>query len=671
MGTDIGLIKAVMTANGQDYENDYDYLADTDKEEILKKAEDKYIATAFMFGASRSRYGSLIVDLQNAYVMGEDKFPATLTEAYNMMANYTGRVFENGRREPGNQGNMDYKTGLSFAQKIGDEEAIPGSDGVLHGHIRRHGCGKKGHYKNKCPVVLTQVEDVNEAHSPDVDDKADPMPKGEDEGMRRVHFGFVQVGSDQLSMFQEGDSRLHGLRKDWVLLHTQSNCDIFNNPTLLQNIREEPGPGLVLHSNGQGKIMTNKVGDVKGYGKVWFSPFSIANILSFSNVRKKFPVKIVTGPQDERPSIKVHRRDGSEMSFKELENGLYVHAVADNFFTNGNTKVNTVVNYSCLNTIADREVEFTPRQVDDARKAIFLYRRIGRPSLRAYYNILENNLIRDCPVTSADAKRAQYIYGVDIAVLKGKTRRTKPMSVPTRDLVPLPNHVLKWHSKVTLCVDLVFVNQMTFLHTISRNLCFRTVEYLSNQSKKTLLEAVDNVIRFYHARGLKVEHVRGDHQFHCLGESLAPIQLHITAAGEHVPEVERSIQTLKADCRTTSNALIFERFPPLMIKSLVEYHVHNRNLFPAANGVSTALGPATIMTGLPIPSFSDFPLAFGDYAQVHDHPNVTNNLEPRTTGAIALSPANRQGGWYFMSLTTGDRLIRYKWSLLPMPLGKS
>jgi hypothetical protein len=41
---------------------------------------------------------------------------------------------------------------------------------------------------------------------------------------------------------------------------------------------------------------------------------------------------------------------------------------------------------------------------------------------------------------------------------------------------------------------------------------------------------------------------------------------------------------------------------------------------------------------------------------------------PRTIGAICLGPSgNEQGGHYFMSLSTGRRLLRDWWTELPMP----
>jgi len=43
-------------------------------------------------------------------------------------------------------------------------------------------------------------------------------------------------------------------------------------------------------------------------------------------------------------------------------------------------------------------------------------------------------------------------------------------------------------------------------------------------------------------------------------------------------------------------------------------------------------------------------------------------MEPRTSGAIALRPSgNEQGGYYFLSLHTGKRILRNHWTILPMP----
>jgi hypothetical protein len=62
----------------------------------------------------------------------------------------------------------------------------------------------------------------------------------------------------------------------------------------------------------------------------------------------------------------------------------------------------------------------------------------------------------------------------------------------------------------------------------------------------------------------------------------------------------------------------------------------------------------------------DCQLAFGTYVQTHEEHD--NSMQSQTTGAIALRPSgNLQGGYYFMSLTTGKRLARDHWTVLPMP----
>ena len=57
---------------------------------------------------------------------------------------------------------------------------------------------------------------------------------------------------------------------------------------------------------------------------------------------------------------------------------------------------------------------------------------------------------------------------------------------------------------------------------------------------------------------------------------------------------------------------------------------------------------------------------FGEYVQTHEQHN--NSMMSRTVGALALRPTgNAQGGFYFLSLTTGRVLNRLRATALPMP----
>ena len=207
------------------------------------------------------------------------------------------------------------------------------------------------------------------------------------------------------------------------MLDTQSSCDIFNNEKLLENIKEEEGAGLKIYSNGNGEIQTNIMGVVRGYGKVWYHPESLVNIMSFANVHKKFKVQISTSPEDKQPSIAVTKSNGDMMHFKEIANGLYVYD-ASNDIKETKTKNTLKPNYrySLISTTFENESKFTSREVQGARSARELYHKIGQPSKNLFFHILQNSLKRDCPVDEADAKRAFEMYGDDVASVKGKLK---------------------------------------------------------------------------------------------------------------------------------------------------------------------------------------------------------------------------------------------------------
>jgi len=96
--------------------------------------------------------------------------------------------------------------------------------------------------------------------------------------------------------------------------------DIIGQSVLLSNLRDVKRQ-LVLHCNAGTTIVTKK-GNLKGYGTVWFHPEGIANILSLSNVSKKYRVMYDSGDKEEQGLV-VHKEDGSKQVFRPSRKGLY------------------------------------------------------------------------------------------------------------------------------------------------------------------------------------------------------------------------------------------------------------------------------------------------------------------------------------------------------------
>ena len=57
---------------------------------------------------------------------------------------------------------------------------------------------------------------------------------------------------------------------------------------------------------------------------------------------------------------------------------------------------------------------------------------------------------------------------------------------------------------VHLFVDVMYVNGLGFLHTISEKITFRTLSYLKSESKESISEALDKIIKLYRRGGYKI-----------------------------------------------------------------------------------------------------------------------------------------------------------------------
>ena len=368
------------------------------------------------------------------------------------------------------------------------------------------------------------------------------------------------------------------------------------------------------------------------------------------------------------PAIIVHMPDGQTMKFVEFESGLYYYDTAARGNFNSNPQLTNYTDHSFLNTVDDNKSFFTKREVRAADNARSLYRKLGRPSEAAFQRVLKNNLIHNCPVTPADAKRAIAIYGPDIATLKGKTVKRHAEHVPSIRALGIPPEIIDRHSNATVCMDFMYVNGNPFFTSISRDLQFRTIASVSSRSKATILRESTAVTNMYSARGFTVANIHADREFKCIEPDILPINMNITDADDHVPEIERSIRTIKERVRSTIHGLPFKRLPRVLVRGLCEFAVTSLNQIPSENGVSTDMSPASIVTGKPPIDFNKLKLEFGTYAQVFEDNNPTNSTNRRTTGAIAMNPSgSAEGGYFFLSLLTGKRLSRQQFEVLPMP----
>jgi hypothetical protein len=488
---------------------------------------------ALLRGSDPARYGTLLDHLANQFAAGRDEYPKDLTASYSLLVHYKTPSNTRARNDSnnssnhnnsGNSGNGNNSGTGGNNSRTSDRPATNTSTGAS-------------------ALTFTQGTDgtpVTSIHVPSVSG----LPSAG--GASHTGTSLVQYAA----MMAQASSAV--LDPSWLLLDSQSTMSVFNNKDMLTNVR--PSAHVIRAITNGGFQDSNMIGDYTQLGgacEVWYNPASIANILSLADVRKHCTV---TMDSSRSPSINVHRKDGTIMNFAEHPSGLYIH--------HSNETSAPVANYSFLSTVAEHKRSFSQRQVKQTDLARKLYRMLGRPDEKTFRSILQNNLIINCPVTSDDAYRALAIYGPDVATLKGKTTRaTAAARAPTFLAVPIPPPLLDNHRKVTLCVDFFFVQELCFLHTISRNIGFRTVVFVPDRSSKTIIHELTAVIHLYTNRGFTVCNIHGDNEFECARLALTPTHLNIVAADGHVGKIERSIRTIKERLRACAHGLPYRRLP--------------------------------------------------------------------------------------------------------------
>jgi hypothetical protein len=154
-----------------------------------------------------------------------------------------------------------------------------------------------------------------------------------------------------------------------------------------------------------GKATTDHIGDLPGYGVVWYHPSDIANILSLAHMHKKG--YHVTYKSQTNNVLTVHKPDGSNCTFCQSPCSLFYMDMAPDD-----------PSVSLLNTVAENRAFYTNRDYSHAVLDRQVQHIIGQTSTCAFLDILNWKLLPNCPVTHDNVLAAKHISGHDLSPSK-------------------------------------------------------------------------------------------------------------------------------------------------------------------------------------------------------------------------------------------------------------
>ena len=124
---------------------------------------------------------------------------------------------------------------------------------------------------------------------------------------------------------------------------------------------------------------------------------------------------------------------------------------------------------------------------------------------------------------------------------------------------------------------------------------------------------------------------------------------------------------VKERCGYTRHGLTFTQMPNILTNYIVLNTVKMLNLFLTKGGISDSLIPKTSIPSKTLDFKNHPPLQLGRYYQVHEEESPCNSHTLRTKGEIFVSPSvNLQGRYKSMALSSGKKIFRRNWELIPM-----
>ena len=191
-----------------------------------------------------------------------------------------------------------------------------------------------------------------------------------------------------------------------------------------------------------------------------------------------------------------------------------------------------------------------------------------------------------------------------------------------------------------LHIDIMYVNGMLFLTTISKNIMHCTTMWVADCNPPTITSLVESILKLYQWAGFQVTEVCANHKLKPVLQVLQDdgwsFTTNLANTQEHVPETECNNCILKERICTTYHGIPYKWLPCAIICYIVMETVVKLNYFPTKGGCSNYFSPREILHHVKLDYKKHCSLPLLSYVLAHDELTLTNTVYTHALDCLFL-----------------------------------